>query len=175
MSHKLPCATPQQLALRLYELAKADGVLSIRGLQAAMLDAAEYLAQSAIASTKAAEAIESLKKQIAELTSDDGSLWPACILGTDEAQAIVDSFIPSATLPAWVEAEKAKADAYEDAARICEEMSYPPEGRERWANKDEEWAAIKLEDAARSIRERKAKKCQVTQVAATDRGIKHGD
>lgn len=52
---------------------------------------------SAIASPKAAEAIESLKKQIAELTSDDESLWPACILGTDEAQAIVDSFIPSAT------------------------------------------------------------------------------
>lgn len=84
-----------------------------------------------------------------------------------------DSGSRSATLATWAEAEKARADAYEAAARICEEMSYPPEGRDRWANKEEEWAAIKLEDAAKSIRERKAKVCHVTQ-AATGHGGANG-
>jgi hypothetical protein len=68
----------------------------------------------------------------------------------------------------WVDSEKAKADAYEDAARICEEMSYPDEGYAQHHSTDAEWAAIKLEDAAKAIRERKAKVCHVTQVATTD-------
>lgn len=65
----------------------------------------------------------------------------------------------------WVEVEKAKADAYEAAAVICEEMSYPPEGQAEWHGTDNQWAAIKLEDAAKAIRERKAKVCQVTQAS----------
>ena len=70
----------------------------------------------------------------------------------------------SGTLQQWAEAEKAKADAYEDAARICERMGEPDEGRERHRpGSDEEWASIKLEDAAKAIRERKAKVCHVTQ------------
>lgn len=85
---------------------------------------------------------------------------------SDAARYLREKLVASSTTESsWVAAEKAKADAYEAAATICEEMSYPPEGRDRWANKEEEWAAIKLEDAAKAIRERKAKVCQVTQAA----------
>ena len=42
--------------------------------------------------SKAAEVIESLKKQLADMSSDEECVWPACILGTDEAQALVDAF-----------------------------------------------------------------------------------
>lgn len=65
----------------------------------------------------------------------------------------------------WVEAEKAKADAYEDAARVVERMAEGPEEGRR-LTKEEEWACIKLEDAAKAIRERKAKQCHVTQAVA---------
>lgn len=50
------------------------------------------------------------------------------------------------------------AEGLEAAARICEELSYPPSGRPAWrSGSHEEWAAIKLEDAAKAIRERAAK------------------
>ena len=74
--------------------------------------------------------------------------------------------------PLWLAAEKAKADAYEAAALICEEMSYPPEGYDSHRSKEDEWAAIKLEDAAKAIRERKAKVCHVTHAAIDGHGGK---
>ena len=90
---------------------------------------------------------------------------------TREALSTVSAIAQST----WVEAEKAKADAYEAAARICEEMSYPPDGQERWHGTDNEWAAIKLEDAAKAIRERKAKVCHVTSaIAPMAREANHG-
>lgn len=82
------------------------------------------------------------------------------------ALAVSESETRSAA--AWAEVEKAKADAYEAAALICEEMGYPPEGRDTHASTDAEWAAIKLEDAAKAIRERKARVCHVTQAATQE-------
>lgn len=86
-------------------------------------------------------------------------------IANDALAAYYDGRKVRSELGRWAEVEKAKADAYEAAATLVEEMSHPPEGQERWHGTDNEWAAIKLEDAAKAIRERKAKVCQVTQVA----------
>lgn len=79
----------------------------------------------------------------------------------------------------WVAVEKAKADAYEDAARRVEKLaedytlehgSYDPstnawELHHRHGDRIEAW-----DDAVAVIRERKAKVCQVTQAAES--GVK---
>lgn len=73
---------------------------------------------------------------------------------------------------AWVAAEKAKADAYEDAARLIEKLaedythehgSYDP-STNAWELHHRHAERIEaLDDAVAAIRERKAKVCQVTQ------------
>lgn len=107
------------------------------------------------------DAIEALSIQSASTSTSDDARQAI----KEQAQEIIELRVSAAN--AWAVAEKAKADAYEAAARICEEMSYPPDGQERWHGTDNEWAAIKLEDAAKAIRERKAKVCHVTQATVT--------
>jgi hypothetical protein len=85
--------------------------------------------------------------------------------------------VQSATATNWVEVEKAKADAYEDAARRVEKLSEDyhhehgsyDESTNAWeighrhGDRIEAW-----DDAVEAIRKRKAEKCQVTH-AATER------
>lgn len=82
-------------------------------------------------------------------------------------------------LTTWAEVEKAKADAYEDAARLVEKLaedythehgSYDGstnawELGHRHMEKIEGW-----DDAVEAIRKRKAEKCQVTQVKEVSNG-----